>query len=121
MITLTLASCDPLFHDDFIIVNNCNEDINVSVICTEGNEQNFMVPAQSEYAFYTDEWVGGVSELKKINYIFKEITVTKDSMISKINYVDYTLWQQEPVESSRRIFYYTDVKYFLPVNPEDFE
>jgi len=121
IILFIFVSCDPLFHDDFIIVNNCNDDINVSVVHEKGNEQTFTVKALSEYLFFEDEWVGGASKVEKINYIFQEIVITKDSTISKINYVDYHLWNKEDVKSSKKFAYYTNVKYYLPINPEDFE
>lgn len=114
-------SCDPTFHDDFIIVNNCNEDINVSVIYKKGNEQNFIVKSQSEYTFYYSEWVGGASNEEDIDCIFQEITITKDSVVSKANYADYHLWKKENVEDSKRAMYYTNVKYYLIITPKDFE
>jgi hypothetical protein len=114
-------SCDPQFHDDFIIVNKCNEDINVSIFYQNGNEQNFIVKSQSEYTFYYSEWVGGVSNEEDIDYIFREITITNDSVVSKANYADYHLWKKENVEDSKRAMYYTNVKYYLIITPKDFE
>jgi hypothetical protein len=121
LIALFFISCDPTFHDDFIIVNKCNEDINVSIFYQNGNEQNFIVKSQSEYTFYYSERVGGVSKEEKIGYIFQEITLTKDSVVSKANYADYHLWKKENVEDSKRAMYYTNVKYYLIITPKDFE
>jgi hypothetical protein len=122
IVALVFVACDPLFHDDFIIVNNCNDDINVSVIYRKGDKQSFIINPHSECTFFYDEWIGGgVSKVEKIDYIFKEIVITKDSTVSIINYVDYRLWRKENLESSRRNAYYTKVRYYLTVNPEDFE
>ena len=103
------------------IVNNCNDDINASVILQKGDELNFIVIAQSEYVFFYDEWVGGTSHKEKIDYIFKEIAIKRDTIISRINYVDSRLWKKENVESSRKYKYYTNVNYYLTVTPKDFE
>ena len=121
LMILAFTSCDPLFHDDFIIINNCNEDINVSVTYQAGDKQNFIVSSLSEYTFHDNEWSGGVSQVEKIDYIFQTIDITKDSIASKINYVNYRLWRKENVESSRQFTYYTKVKYYLTINPKDFE
>ena len=121
LVGLFIVSCDPLFHDDFIIVNNCDDDVNISVIHQNGDEQLFDVRSHSEIIFFSDEWVGGKSNSEKINIIFKIITVTKDNIVSKINYVDSSLWRKENVEDSRRNKYYINVKYYLTIYPEDFK
>ena len=119
--TLITVACDPLFHDDFIIKNNCDKTIDVHIVFYSNNDTVFQVEPFSEYLFYYDEWVGGHSDIEKVNRIFKKINVTKNGVVSKINYVDYNLWLQKNVESSRHNFYYTNVKYYLTINPEDFE
>jgi hypothetical protein len=119
-----VSSCifvDPQFHDDFIIQNNCNENITVAINIYNGDNLNFDVSPISEYVFYDDEWVGGISHVEKINQIFSEIIITKNGISSKINYANYKLWRKENVQNSHRANYYTDVKYYLEINQEDFE
>jgi len=115
------VSCDPLFHDDFIIVNNCDKDISVSIVFSNSETQNFVVEYQTEYLFHNEEWVGGKSQIEKIDRLFKTITIKKGEIISNINYANHQLWKKENVESSRKNQYYTNVRYYLIVNPEDFE
>jgi predicted double-glycine peptidase len=118
---IVCTSCDPLFHDEFIVVNNCDSDIHVTVLFKNGNEQQFDVEVDSEYLFFTDEWVGGISYPMKINNIFEKIIVMKGDTISNRDYGDYNLWEKENVDSSKRACYYTFVKYYLYVNMKDFE
>ncbi|MDR3046791.1 MAG: hypothetical protein LBU51_04135 [Bacteroidales bacterium] len=59
LIAVFFASCEPLFHDDFIIANNCDEDIYVSVTFYNGQDTIFVVNSYQEYPFYYSEWVGG--------------------------------------------------------------
>ena len=121
LIALILTSCDPLFHDDFIIMNNCDEYINVTIIFANKDEKSFKIKPRTEVLIFSEEWVGGKSSPEKIDYIFKEITVSCNDNTSKINYVDHKLWKKEDIKSSKRFAYYTDVKYYLYVNLEDFE
>jgi hypothetical protein len=121
LVSLTLVSCDPLFHDDFIIVNNCREEMQVSITYHDTKKQNFIVNPLSEFLFHSEEWVGGVSKIESIDYLFTTIIVKKGEAISNKDYVSHTLWTKENVPSSRRNQYYTNVKYYLIINPEDFE
>ena len=121
IILFFIVACDPLFHDDFIIVNNCSQNIDVSIIFYSGNNQNFVIPPQTEYLIHFEEWVGGASRIETIDRIFKTIIVKKENSVSNVNYANYHFWEKKNVENSRRAKYYTDVKYYLTINPKDFE
>ena len=118
---LVFMSCDPLFHDDFIIPNKCSEKIKVSIKYYAGNDTTFEIQPESECLFYSEEWVGGASRIEKIDYLFEDIVVQKGDAVSVVDYTKHDVWEKENVESSRRHRYYTDVKYYLYITPDDFE
>jgi hypothetical protein len=115
------ASCDPLFHDDFIISNKCNEKIKVSITYYTGIDTTFEIQPESECLFYSDEGVRGVSRIEKIDNLFEDIVIQKGDAVSAIDYTKHDAWEKENVESSRRNRYYTDVKYYLYITPDDFK
>ena len=118
LITLTfLASCDPLFTDRFFISNSCKEKIDVNVTLYNDSIEAFEIVPGSEYLFYIDEWVGGVSEIEKIDFLFKNVTITKGDSVSQKNYANHSYWKKINVESSHRLRYYTEVKYYLYIKP----
>jgi hypothetical protein len=118
---LLFSSCDPLFHDDFIIVNNCNEAINVTWKAHSGNSHSFVVLPSNDTIFLYSEWIGGHSNIEYIDNAFEYITVEKNGHISTIDFTNHTMWYQENVESSKHFAYYTHVKYYLIIKPEYFE
>jgi hypothetical protein len=48
---IVCTSCEPLLHDEFIIVNNCSSDIHVTILLKNGSKQQFDVGVDSEYLF----------------------------------------------------------------------
>ena len=121
LVVLTCISCTPLFHDDFIIENKCEEDINVSVFFEVGREQSFIVKAGSENTFFVDEWIGEESNPEKITDFFKEIRIMKEEVVSIINYAEYKIWKKEVLPDSKKYGKYTNVKYRLIITDADFE
>jgi hypothetical protein len=123
-IALVLSiSCDPEFHDYFIISNKCNEkiEVNVTFNTDTNSKKTFQILPSSEYFFYSEEWVGGKSNIENIDLIFKEIVIKKGDSISHINYASHKYWEKDNIESSRKWSYYTEVNYYLYVKSEYFK
>ncbi|MDR0828846.1 MAG: hypothetical protein LBN95_01880 [Prevotellaceae bacterium] len=118
---LILCSCDPLFHDDFIIVNECNDNITVEIEDYNQNRDTFNLYANQDTIFYFNEWAGGYSQIEYISKLFSSIRIKKNNIYSQINYNNYQLWVKENIESSKHNAYYTRVRYYLYIKPEDFE
>jgi hypothetical protein len=116
-----LFSCDPTFHDDYIIVNKCDKTITVNVTFNNGNNKQFEIQPSSEYLFYSDEWVGGKSRIEEIDMLFKTIVIIKENSSSLINYANHKLWEKQNVDGTCRSNYCTDVKYYLYIYSKDFE
>lgn len=117
---IVFISCDPEFHDYYIISNKCNEKIEVDVTFSSGSNKYFEIQPNSESLFHTEEWIGGKSNIEIIDSIFENIVIKKGDSISPLNYANHTLWEKVNIESSRRNRYYTEVEYYLYVNPDDF-
>jgi len=105
-------SCDKYYYNQLYIINNCNEVISVSITDTWNNVDTFSVEANTTFMFNEGE---GITKPKMIiEYSFVKFEVTKNEVISKINYRDFKRWTY--IEKDK---YHS--KLYLPINPEDFE
>jgi hypothetical protein len=91
MLILITVSCDTISYDYFIVVNNCNEEITISVTLFNDKPLNFTVVEQNEYSFYDSEGIPA-KESNIVSLAFKQITVTKNGVVSQKNYMDKTKW-----------------------------
>jgi hypothetical protein len=114
VVSMSLISCDPTMHDDFILVNNCNENITISVIFYDNRTLDSLVKPKDKYTLFSDEWVGVKTSPKIIKSTFKTILVTKDNVLSEIDYINPDRWEFETKGKYYSIW-------FLTINPEDFE
>jgi hypothetical protein len=115
LISILFISCDPLLIADFFVINNCNEDLSVSIVFWDRwNKQDttMIVKPYDKYLFYTCEGVGGKLLLSNTKDIFKNISVTKNDTLSKIDYSEK--WQEKDISKTQQEF-------FFVVNNEDFE
>jgi hypothetical protein len=112
-IIITLfVSCDKYYYNQLYIINNCDELIAVSITNTWNIVDTFSVQANTTFMF--NEGEGITSPKGIIEKSFTKFEVTKNGVISKINYRNFERWiyQEEDKYHS---------KLFLPINPEDFE
>ena len=63
---MMFMGCDPLFHDDFIILNKCSQNIDVSITYRSGDVKDFTVSPQTEYLFHPKN---GLEECQKLNLL----------------------------------------------------
>ena len=111
ILSIFLASCDTLYFDDFIVRNNCNDDISVSIIFWNNCDTFFAVKPYNEYYFYSEDGLSKRSA-NDIKMVCKTIIITKKDTISKVNYNDK--WQMRSISETKSEF-------FFIVNSEDFE
>jgi hypothetical protein len=83
-----IMSCDKVGYNNFTIVNNCNDEIAVSVIFFNDSIMEFVVMAKTEYLFH--ESGGGIPAKSStlVEHAFKQIVITKNGKVSQKNYVD---------------------------------
>jgi hypothetical protein len=110
-----ILSCDTIGYDKFLVINNCNDEIAVSVIRFnyESDTINFIIKTKNEHLFHQSEGVPAkVSNIIELE--FKQITIIKNGKVSQVNYIDKTKWKYVDVDD-------THSEWYLTVNPEDFE
>jgi hypothetical protein len=110
---LFIVSCDTIGYNNYKLVNNCNEDITVSVILFDDKTINFNIKAKSEYFFYQSEGISHTN-IRIVELAFKQIVITKNGNISQKNYIDKEKWRYIDIDDTHR-------EWSLSVNPEDFE
>jgi hypothetical protein len=109
-----VTSCDKIGYNEFTVINNCAEEIVISIIEFNDSTKNFNVLANDEYLFLVTD--GGIPA-KNPNLTesaFKQITITKNGKVSQKIYVNKENWKYVDIDDTLR-------KWYLHVNPEDFE
>ena len=111
---LIFVSCDKLIDDDFIIMNNCSDEISVKVIVFTDKSYIFNVAANADTLFLT---MGGIPRPKTSEMIktaFKHIEIIKNGVSGKKNYINQGIWTYNKITEEH-------YKWYLIINTEDFE
>jgi hypothetical protein len=122
LVTILLISCDPPRYYDYYMTNSCNEEIEVKLkVCTlncntsfsKTKEFSLQINPNETKLIHSDEDFQAL-DFKMIQYFFKKIIVKKGNDYSKVNYINYNLWDFRVTSKNHADSY-------LTVKPEDFE
>ena len=112
LISLSLVSCDKIIYNDYVVINNCNEAITVSIILFNDTSINLSIETNSDSLFYSDEALSQTDNI--VESAFKQISISKQGQISHKNYINKQSWQYKDIDDIHRTWY-------LTVTPQDFE
>jgi len=108
-----IISCEPGTQYNYFITNKCDKNIQVLITDKSDDKIEVEVESYSEKLVYLGKGLGHVFD-SYVEMVFKEIIITKEDDISKINYLNKNLWRFEPTSK-------VNANVYLTVNPEDFE
>jgi hypothetical protein len=119
-LTLTFLSCDPPRYYDYYVTNNCNKNIEVTVIghrFHNGYHNNTLI---TQIAPNTTQLVCSGEDYQPLNIVYaihvvlENIVITNGNVTSKINYIDKDLWDFNKTSKDHANSY-------LTITPKDFE
>jgi hypothetical protein len=110
---LLFLSCDKIYYNKLYIINNCEETVSVSITNTWDVVNTFSVEANTTFMY--NEGQGILSPKKMVESSYVKFEVTKNGVMSKVNYRDFNKWIYIEKEDK----YHSEL--FLHINPEDFK
>ena len=123
---MLLVSCvdtyDHDYNDFFVVSNDCDEQIDVSVTYPSDIIQSFQILPGSKQTFHYEACIEP-SNIEKIDQLFEKIEVRKGDVFSKKDYTNHEYWEKVEIKEGSDIHYWGHwirVDYYLHVRPEDF-
>jgi hypothetical protein len=116
ILSFIILGCDPERYYDYLITNNCNEFIEVKIIDGHDKNLNFQIEPRATKLVYSYTTCQPLDSqmIELIESFFKEIVITKENDISKVNYINIDLWDFKATSKFHANIY-------LTINPEDFD
>jgi hypothetical protein len=91
-VLLLLLSCDKEVYYDFIVENNCDKSIIVTLIDYKNTVTTKTVIINEQLIVYSSIGLNKLTD-EKIESVFNSIIVTKDNDTAIRNYLDRNQWQ----------------------------
>ncbi|MBP5589184.1 MAG: hypothetical protein J6X26_01465 [Bacteroidales bacterium] len=118
---LLLVSCvdtyDHDYNDFFVVSNDCDEQIDVSVTYPSDVIQSFQISPGSKQTFHYEACIEP-SNIEKIDQMFKKIEVRKGDAFSLKDYTNHEYWEKVEVKPGSDPWIRVD--YYLHIRSEDF-
>ncbi|MBP5589330.1 MAG: hypothetical protein J6X26_02210 [Bacteroidales bacterium] len=123
---MLLVSCkeDTYDHDYnyfFVVSNDCDEQIDVSVTYPSDVIQSFQISPGSKQTFHYEACIEP-SNIEKIDQMFKIIEVRKGDVFSKKDYTNHEYWEKVEIKEGIDNYWnrWIRVDYYLHIRSEDF-
>ena len=109
---LIFVACDKEMEYNYFIVNECDESINVYFEANLIVTKSIVIPPYDTILVHQAKALNGLND-RLVEHFFNKISIYKEDKISKVNYIDYELWDFQPTSKDHANSY-------LTVKPEDF-
>ena len=113
-ILFIFCACEKNMVDDFIIVNDCSEEILVTITNFSDKTENIKIAPKTDSLVLDVGGVMGPRNSDMIKSNFKRIDVTKNGISSKKDYLNKSHWTCDIVNNRYN-------RWYLTIEPKDFE
>ena len=113
-ILLLFCTCDKLIDDDFIIINNCSDEISITIVDILDRYNIFNVAPKTDTLFLEAGGIPRPQTSEMIKKTFKHIDIIKNGISGEKDYLNQRNWMYDRISDE----YY---KWYLIINSEDFE
>jgi hypothetical protein len=115
ILTIICFSCERTFSSDYVIQNNCDTSISINVILWNDKTNHVVITAYKDSLIHRDKGLGNPYPPEEI---FKSIIIMQRDNYSIKNWINKEYWTYyDTYDSNHELV----GKWYLTINPEDFE